>query len=86
MITSRADFFWKFGVRIDRHAAPVVDHAQITALLERDLDESGVAGDGFVHRIVDHFREEVVEGIGIGPAHIHPGASAHWLQALEHFD
>ena len=79
-------FLWKFGVWVDRHAAAVVDHAQVSALLERDLDESRVAGDGFVHRIVDHFCEEVMERVGIGAPHVHPRAPAHRLQPLEHFD
>ena len=61
-------FFWKFRVRIDRHAAAVVDHGQIAAVLKRDLDERGVAGDGFVHRIVDHFGKEMMQRVGIGPA------------------
>ena len=76
----------KFRVRVDRHAAAVVDHAQIAALLERDFDESGVAGDRFVHRIVDHFGEEVMQRVGIGPAHIHARPPADGLEPLEHFD
>ena len=58
-------FFGKFRVRVDRHAAAVVDDAQITAVLQRDLDEGRMAGDGFVHRIVDDFREEVMQRVGI---------------------
>ena len=78
--------FGKFRVRVDRHAAPVVEHAQKAALLERDFDEGGVAGDRFVHRIVDHFGEEVMQGVGVGSAHVHSGAPAHGLEPLEHFD
>ncbi len=78
--------FGKFRVRIDRHAAAVVGDAQIAALLERDLDECGVAGDRFVHRIVDHFGEQMMERVGIGPAHIHARPPAHRLEPLEHFD
>ena len=70
----------KFRVRVDRHAAPVVEHAQIAALLERDLDEGGVAGDRLVHRIVDHFGKEMMERVRIGPAHIHARPPAHRLQ------
>ena len=78
--------FGKFRVRIDRHAAAVVGDGQIAALLERHLDERRVAGDRFVHRIVDHLGEQMMERVGIGPAHIHARAPAHRLQPLEHFD
>ena len=75
-----------FWVRVDRHAAAVVDDAQIAAVFERDLDESGVASDRFVHRIVDHLGEEMMQRVGVGPAHIHARAPADGLQPLEHFD
>ena len=50
-------------MRVYRHAATVVDHAQIAAILEGDFDEGGVTGDRFVHRIVDHFGEKVMKGV-----------------------
>ena len=78
--------FGKFRVRVDRHAAPIVEHAQIAALLERDFDEGGVAGDRFIHRIVDHFGEEVMQGVCVSPAHVHPRPPADGLEPLEHFD
>jgi hypothetical protein len=56
-------FLWEFRVRIDRHATAVVDDAQIAALLEGDLDEGGVAGHRFIHRIVDHFGKEVMKSV-----------------------
>ena len=78
--------FRKFRVRIDRHAAAVVGDAQIAAVLERDLDEGGVAGDGLVHRIVDHFGEEMMQRVGVGAADIHAGPAAHRLEPLQHLD
>ena len=71
---------------VDRHAATVVDHGQIAAFLKGDLDERGVAGDGFVHRIVDHFSKQMMQCVGVGPPDIHARSPAHGLQALEHFD
>ena len=79
-------FLWKFRVRVDRHAAAVVDDAQVAALLERDLDESRVARDRFVHRIVDHFGKEMMQRVGIGAPHIHARAPANGLEPLEHLD
>ena len=78
--------FGKFRVRIDRHAAPVVEHAEKAALLQRDLDESRMACDRLVHRIVDYLGEEMVQRVGVGAADIHAGAAAHWLEPLQHLD
>ncbi len=50
------------------------------------LDEGGVPGDGFVHRVVDDFREQVVQRLLVGAADIHAGAAADRLQPLQHLD
>ena len=73
-------------MRVDRDAAAVVGDGQAVAGLERDLDAAGVAGDRFVHRIVDDLGGEVVERAGVGPADIHAGAAADRLEAFEHLD
>ena len=73
-------FFWKFRVRIDRHAATVVEHAEKAGLLQRDLDEGGVSGDRLIHRVVDHLGEEVMQGVGVGSADKHAGAAANRLE------
>ena len=51
-----------------------------------DLDEVGVTGDRFVHRVVDDFGEEVMQRLLVGAADIHAGAHAHGLEAFEHAD
>ena len=73
-------------MRIDRHAAPVVDDAQPAAFLEGDFDEGGVAGHRLVHGIVDDFGKEVMKGVGVGPADVHSRTPPNGLQPLEHFD
>ncbi len=75
-----------FGVRVDRDAAAVVEHAQAIALLERDLDAGGEAGDRFVHGIVDDFGGEVVKRALVGAADVHAWAAADRLEAFEHLD
>jgi len=45
-----------------------------------------MAGDRFVHRIVDHFGEQVMEAVGVGAADIHARPTPHRLEPLEHFD
>ncbi len=79
-------FFGEFGVRVDGDAAAIVAHGELVAGLQGHLDEGGVAGHGFVHRIVEDFGGEVVEGGFVGAANIHAGAPADRLEALEHLD
>ena len=76
----------RFGVRVDRDAAAVVEDGQAVAGLQRDFDAAGVAGDRFVHRIVDDLGGEVVERAGVGAADVHAGAAADGLQAFEDLD
>ena len=45
-----------------------------------------MAGHGFVHGIVDDFRRQVMQGVGVGAADIHAGAAAHRFQPLQHLD
>ena len=73
-------------MRIDRDATAIVAHRQPVALLQRDLDEAGMAGDRLVHRIVEDFRRQMVQRGFVGAADIHAGAAAHRLQALQDLD
>ena len=76
----------EFRVRIDRDAAAVVVHGERAVLEKFDLDEAGMAGDGLVHRVVDHLGEEMVQRALVGAADIHAGPAAHRLQPFEHLD
>src|SRR5690606_37120418 len=73
-------------MRIDRHAAPVVDDGQPVADVERDLDARRMAGDGFVHAVVDDLGGEMVERALVGAADIHAGAAADGFESLKHLD
>ena len=77
-------------MRVDRDAAAIVAHRQTACRarlgLQRDLDARGVAGDGFVHAVVDDFGGKMVERTLIGAADIHAGAAPDRLQPLEHLD
>jgi hypothetical protein len=79
-------FFRKFLMRIDRKAAPVVDHGEKTRGLEADIDEGGVAGDRLVHRVVEDFREKMMERGLAGAADIHARPPSDRLQPLQHLD
>ena len=76
----------ELGVRIDGHAAAVVDDGEPAALLQLHLDPGGVAGDGLVHGVVDHLGEQVVQRLLVGAADVHAGAAPHRLEAFQHLD
>ena len=73
-------------MRVDRDTAPVVDHGEEAVASQFHVDERGMAGHRLVHRIVDHFREQVVQRLFVGAADIHARAAAHRLQAFQHLD
>ena len=73
-------------MRINRHAATVIQHAEIAALLERNLNEGGMTRNRLVHRVVDHLGEEMMQGVGVGAADIHARPPPHGLETLEHLD
>ena len=79
-------FAGKFGVRIDRNAAAIVDDRQPVARLQRHLDPRRMPRDRFVHRIVEHLGGEVVERALVGPADIHARTPPNGLEPLEHLD
>ncbi len=81
----RADAF--FLVDADRNAAAIVVHGAGPVRVQRHVDAVGMAGQRFVHRIVHHFIDHVMQARAvIGVADIHAGALAHGIQALEDLD
>ena len=73
-------------VGVDRNAAPVVPDGQASVRPEPHLDEPRMPGHGFVHGVIQHLGEEVMEGPFICPADVHAGAHADRLQPLEDLD
>jgi len=45
-----------------------------------------MAADRLVHRVVDDFGEEVMQGIGVRAADEHTRTAAHRLESVENFD
>jgi hypothetical protein len=78
------------GVFIDRDAAAVVADGDASGgaglFLQRDFDAVGVTGDRFVHGVVEHFGNEMVERAFIGAADIHAGAATDRFESFEDFD
>ena len=67
-------------VQINRHAATIVFHFHRAVLVQGDLDAAGMAGQGFIHGIVDDFLGQVIGSGGVG---VHTRALAHGLEAGE---
>ena len=74
------------GMPVDGDAAAVVDDLVGAVGVEGDPDPAGVAGGGFVDRVVDELPQQVGQALGAGAADVHAGALADRLQALEHLD
>ena len=73
-------------MRVDWDAAAVVGHRKIAVGLELHFDPGGVAGDGLVHGVVHHLREEMVHRLLVGAADIHAGPTADGLQPFQHLN
>ena len=76
----------EFGVRVDRNAAAIVAHRQESIGLQFHIDPGGMACHRFVHGIVDHLGEQVMQRLLVGAAHVHAGPAPHRLEAFEHLD
>lgn len=75
-----------FRMRIDRDAAAVVRHRQEAVGGEFHLDEGRMASQRLVHRVVDHFGEQVMQRLFVGAADIHARATPDRLKAFEDLD
>ncbi len=73
-------------VLVDGDAAAVVDDPHAAVGLQRHFDVGGVAGEGFVDRVVDDLVDEVVEPALTRGADVHARPLAHGLQTLEKLD
>jgi hypothetical protein len=74
------------GMRVDRDAAAVVADRHVHIGAELDLDPAGMAGDGLVHGVVEHFGDQVMQRPLVGAADIHARPTADRLQALQNLD
>ena len=71
---------------IDRHAAAVVGDGEVAVGCEFDFDEGCMARQRLVHRVVDHFGEQVMQRLLVGAADIHAGTAADGFQTFQHLD
>ena len=71
------------GVDVDRHAPAVVGHLAAAVGVQHDRHRFGVAGQGFVDGVVDHFLGQMVRAGGVG---VHARAAFDRVQARQDFD
>ena len=74
------------GVNIGGDAAAVVGHPAGAIGLQGDHDVGAVARQGFIHRVIHHLVNQVVQTAGTGAADVHPRALTHRLQTLKNLD
>ena len=73
-------------MRIDGDAAAIVGNAKKAVRLQIHLDPGRVPRHRLIHGVVDHFGEEVMQGLLVGAADVHARTAAHGLEPLQHLD
>ncbi len=70
-------------MRIDWHAAAIVGDAQCAVGFQFDFDTIGEAGYRFVHGIIEHFGEEVMQRPLVDAANVHSRPFPHRFKPLQ---
>jgi hypothetical protein len=73
-------------VRVDGDAAAIIPDHDFIAGPQKKLDDGGMAGNGFVHGIIEDFRGEVVQRGLVCAANIHARPAANGLQSFQDLD
>ena len=68
------------------NAAAVVDHGDRVVDVDDDVNFLGIAGQGFVHRVVDHLVDQVVQSHLARGADVHGRTKANRLKSFQNFD
>ena len=73
-------------VQVDGDAASVVLHGNASFGVQGHPDAVAVAGQGFVHGVVQDFLDEVMHAVYAGGADVHAGTHADGFQSLQNLD
>jgi len=82
----KCGFAGVLGMRVGRNTTPVVTHGNMAIGMQFNFDPCGVARDSLVHRIVDDFRDHVVQRAIVLAANVHAGTQAHVFHILKDLD
>ena len=69
-----------------RDAPAIVGDGEPVARFQRHFDAGGVAGDRFVHAVVEHFTGKMVQRAFVRAANIHARPAADRLQPFQNLD
>ncbi len=72
--------------QIHRNAAAIIDNSDGVVHVNHDFDPLAVAGQRFVHGIVDYFVHQVMKSHLAGRADVHCGAQTNGLETFKNFD
>ncbi len=71
---------------VHRNTAAIVSDGETAIFGECHLDPVRMAGNGLVHRVVEHLGEEVMQRLLIGAANIHARPTPHRLQPFQNLN
>ena len=74
------------GMHVHGNAAAVVDHGDADIVVHGDVDFIAEAGHGFVHGIIHHFPDQVMQSELAGGTDVHRRTLADRFDAAQHFD
>ena len=74
------------GMHIHGNAAAVIDDGDAVVVMDDDIDLVAIAGQRFIHRVIYHLPNQVVQTLLGGRADIHRRTFAHGLEIAQHFD
>ena len=73
-------------MRIDWNSATVVTDCDGIVGMKLNFDSCRVSGDGFVHRVVQHFGNKVMQGTFVGATDVHARTQANGFEPFKDFD
>lgn len=68
---------------VHRNAAPVIADAHRAVFKNRNLNVAGVAGKGFVNRVIHDLFDHMVQAVDVGRANVHAWPLSHGIKALK---
>ena len=71
---------------VNGNAATVITNGYRVVGIKANFNPIGVSCDGFIHRVIKNFANQMVQGAFICAADIHAGALANRFQSFKDFD
>ena len=75
-----------FWMGVDGDPATVIPDGYSPVRTERQLDPTGVAGDGLIHGVIQNLCDQMVQGMFIRATDIHTRTMPDRLKAFQYFN